>query len=100
MILHTVNKSSFEHNTFDRCLAYADGTSAIVLIEDGVYCGLNASLSTERIEQLSKGVQLYGLSVDIDARGLRDGMHPLLQIIDDRSFVRLCTQFDSIQTWF
>jgi tRNA 2-thiouridine synthesizing protein B len=36
-MLHTVNKSPFEHSALDTCLRYAREGASVLLIEDGVY---------------------------------------------------------------
>ena len=36
-MLHTVNKSPFDHNSLESCLKFARKGSAVLLIEDGVY---------------------------------------------------------------
>ena len=36
-MLHTVNKSPFEHKTLETCLKFARQGSAVLLIEDGIY---------------------------------------------------------------
>ena len=42
-MLHTVNKSPYERNTFDTCLAHVKKGSAILLIEDGVYAAMKGT---------------------------------------------------------
>ena len=49
-LLHTVNKSPFESNTFDTCLSLAKDGSTILLIEDGVYAATTGTGVAEKIK--------------------------------------------------
>ena len=48
-MLHTVNKSPFEHNGLATCLRYARPGSAVLLIEDGVYAATRDTAVAKQI---------------------------------------------------
>jgi tRNA 2-thiouridine synthesizing protein B len=53
-LLHTVNKSPFESNTFDICLGYAKDGSTILLIEDGVYAATTGHSVAEKNQKCQR----------------------------------------------
>lgn len=96
MILHTVNKSPFSHQACQDCLArYAPGDS-IILLEDGVYAGMQ----TSPVACVIKAQTLYALREDVDARGIAGKLLPTIKLIDYAEFVTLCTQHKLVQAWF
>ena len=48
-MLHTINKSPFEKNSFDSCLRLAGVGSAILLIEDAVYAAVEGTAVDNRL---------------------------------------------------
>ncbi len=99
MILHTVNKSPFESNTFLECLELCDHGSSILLIEDGIYAAKKNTPSANKIESIS-GIKFYALSADIEARGLDENISSAITVVDDAGFVDLVTQHQSVSSWF
>jgi tRNA 2-thiouridine synthesizing protein B len=53
-LLHTVNKSPFESNTFDTCLSLAKDGSTILLIEDGVYAATTGTGVAEKNQKCQR----------------------------------------------
>jgi tRNA 2-thiouridine synthesizing protein B len=99
-ILNTVNKSPFEKNSWESCLKYAKGNSAILLIEDAVYSALQGTEIGERLGSVASEVRLFVLGPDLKARGLMD--KPLIEaieVVDYEGFVALATQYDKVQAW-
>ena len=70
-ILHTVNKSPFERNSFAACIDHANGGSAVLLIEDGVYGAVAAGDIAARIKA-ANGIKIYVLGPDLAARGMSE----------------------------
>ncbi|WP_101757107.1 sulfurtransferase complex subunit TusB [Oceanicoccus sp. KOV_DT_Chl] len=99
MILHTVNKSPFNHSSFEECLRVCSAGSSILLIEDGVYAAKNHTKYAALIEQHSD-IRFYALVADIKARGLSDQLSDTVTVIDDVEFVTLSTQHKSVQSWY
>ena len=100
-ILHTVNKSPFSHTTLSSCLKVVQAGDALLLIEDGVYGALETNPLTESIVVLaSRGVELYVLSEDLQARGLEKARAEHFSAIDYGRFVELCTAHKSVQSWY
>jgi len=106
MLLHTVNKSAFDHSALGDCLRVAAQNDAVLLIENGVYGALNSSQSetdySQRIKQLSaSGTRFYVLRADCEARGLDDSaLLPAFQTTDDAGFVALAAEASAIQSWY
>ncbi len=97
-LLHTVNKSPFECNTFDLCLDYAKDGSTVLLIEDGVYAATTGTSAAEKIKNAS-GVTFAVLGPDLQARGLEGKLADGIKVVDYEGFVTLVTENDSVQSW-
>jgi tRNA 2-thiouridine synthesizing protein B len=97
-LLHTVNKSPFESNTFDTCLGYAKDGSTILLIEDGVYAATSGHAVAEKIKNAS-GVTFAVLGPDLQARGLENKLADGIKVVDYEGFVNLVAEHDSVQSW-
>ena len=97
-LLHTVNKSPFESNTFDTCLGYAKDGSTILLIEDGVYAATSGTSVAEKIKNAS-GVNFAVLGPDLQARGLESKLADGIKVVDYEGFVNLVAEHDSVQSW-
>jgi len=106
MLLHTVNKSAFNHSALGDCLRVAAPNDAVLLIENGVYGALNSSQDetdySQRIKQLSaNGARFYVLRADCEARGLDDSaLLPVFQVTDDAGFVALAAEASATQSWY
>lgn len=98
--LHTVNKSPFATQALLSCLNHAKAGDAVLMIEDGVYGGLNGTQMSEIVTEIGKNVSLYVLSPDLAARGidtnrLIDGISG----VDYAGFVDLVANHDRTQSW-
>lgn len=100
-ILHTVNKSPFTHSTLGSCLPVLQSGDALLLIEDGVYGGLNSCPLAQTLEDLkNRGVALFTLIEDARARGIEDQQSSAFTAVDYTRFVELCAQHKSVQSWY
>lgn len=98
-MLHTVNKSPFEKNTLETCLAYAVKGSAVLLIEDGVYGAMKGTAVSEMVQQAMGDVSVYALEPDVKARGVADKLMDGIKLVDYAGFVDLATENDKVQSW-
>ncbi len=98
MMLHTVNKSPFERNTLDSCLAHAVTGSGLLLIEDGVYAAVKGSPAAQRLAERGKGLALFVLGPDLKARGL-DPANLIggTVMVDFEGFVDLTVKYRAVQ---
>ena len=69
-MLHTVNKSPFQHNSLESCLRFARKGDVLLLLEDGVYAAAAGTSKSHLLEQAVKRFAVYALDADIYARGL------------------------------
>ncbi len=94
-MLHIVNKSPFEKNSFSSCIDHAKEGSAVLLIEDGVFAALKG---TRFSDGLSKA-KVYALKSDVDTRGIQENVDGSVELIDYSKFVDLVTENDRVQSW-
>ena len=100
MILHTINKSPFSHQCFNECLRFINPQDSVLLIEDGVYAAKADSAPALQLQQLCATINCYVLAPDCSARGLDAQLSSRVTPIEDRDFVRLVTQHQSVQSWY
>ncbi len=98
-MLHTVNKSPFERNALDSCLAHAKPGSAILLIEDGVYGALKNTAYSAKLAAAQKSVSVYALKPDLEARGVQGRVLDGVKLVDYAGFVDLVTGHNTVQAW-
>jgi len=98
-MLHTVNKSPLERNSFESCLRHATEGAAILLIEDGVYGAMKGTTFTPQLEQALRRLRIYALAADVDARGIRDKMIDGVTLVDYAGFVDLAVQYSPAMAW-
>jgi len=99
--LHTVNKSPFTHNTLASCLQVCSDSDAILLLEDGVLAGLKGAPCAEEMSAaITKGIKIFALINDIQARGLSEKIRPDIQMTDYNGFVQLSLEHRSVQSWY
>ena len=99
MILHTVNKSPFEKNSLESCLAHAQKGSAVLLIEDGVLGAVKGSRAACDLEKAMGDITLYALEGDLKARGLADKVMDGIKLVGYDGFVDLAVEHDKVQAW-
>jgi len=98
-MLHTVNKSPFEHQALEACLRFARQGASVLLIEDGVYAAAKGTAVSARIEQALKTVKLYALKPDLEARGMQNRVMDGVRLVDYGGFVDLVVEHDAVQSW-
>jgi tRNA 2-thiouridine synthesizing protein B len=98
-MLHTVNKSPFEHTALETCLRFARQGSAVLLIEDGVYAAAKGTSVSPRIEQALKTVTICALKPDVEARGMQNRVMDGVRLVDYGGFVDLVVEHDAVQSW-
>ena len=98
-MLHTVNKSPFERNPFDTCLAHVKKGSAILLIEDGVYAAMKGTAPAKKLEQMMKTIPVFVLQPDVEARGMQSRVLDGVKMVDYGGFVDLAAEYPTVQSW-
>ena len=98
-ILHIVNKSPYERNSFDSCLRLARKGSAVLLIEDGVYAAQSSGDVASRLNTALADFDIYALQPDVVARGINEKINNAVTLIDYDGFVNLTTEYDKVQSW-
>jgi tRNA 2-thiouridine synthesizing protein B len=99
-VLHTVNKSPFEKDSLETCIAHAVDGSTVLLIEDGVYAAASGTAMESRVRDAMDRLNFYVLANDCKARGLGEArLIDGIERIDYVGFVDLVTGHDSVQSW-
>jgi len=98
-MLHTVNKSPFNHDTLASCLKTVQLGAAVVLIEDGVYAAREGTKVSSDIKTAMKKIKVYALAPDLSARGVNENLIEGIEQIDYAGFVDLTTKHDTVQSW-
>ena len=99
-ILHTVNKSPFEKDSLDTCIAHALDGSAVLLIEDGVYAASRGTAVESRVRNAMQRLKFYALANDCKARGLAEAsLIDAIELVDYGGFVDLVAGHDNVQSW-
>lgn len=99
MLLHTVNKSPFEKNSFASALQHAKAGSAVLLIEDGVYAALEGASTADAVKGAMGDIKVYALGPDVKARGLEGKTIDGIEIVDYSGFVDLVCEYDKVEAW-
>ncbi|TNF38709.1 MAG: sulfurtransferase complex subunit TusB [Gammaproteobacteria bacterium] len=99
-MLHTVNKSPFERNTLDSCIAMAKSGSSVLLIEDGIYAALKGTAASAKVSKAMESVTFYVLGPDLNARGMtEDQLIDGIKVVDYAGFVDLTAEHENFQAW-
>ena len=98
MVLHTVNQSPFNGSSLVECLRWISAPAALLLIEDGVYASTGAGI--DLLEALPDEIELYALTPDLAARGLKEPLSPRIKLVDDQGFVELSLRCERVQSWY
>jgi tRNA 2-thiouridine synthesizing protein B len=98
-MLHTVNKSPFERNSFESCLSHMKAGHALLLIEDGVYAAIKGTKMQTKLEEAMKTVKVYALQPDLEARGLQGRTIDGIDVVDYAGFVDLAVEYPVVQSW-
>lgn len=98
-MLHTVNKSPFEHRSLEACLKFARQGSAVLLIEDGVYAAARDTAVSGQVREALKSVAIYALKPDVEARGMQNRVMDGVRLVDYGGFVDLVVEHSAVQSW-
>jgi tRNA 2-thiouridine synthesizing protein B len=99
-MLHTINKSPFEKNSLQSCLALARPGSAILLFEDGIYAALKGTRFEATVTQALQKHNIYVLAPDLEARGMAaERVIAGVRLTDYAGFVDLVTENNAVQAW-
>ena len=98
-MLHTVNKSPFEHKALESCLKFARQGSAVLLIEDGIYAAARDTAVSQQMQEALKSVSLYALKPDVEARGMQHRVMDGIRLVDYEGFVDLVAEHSAVQSW-
>ena len=98
-MLHTVNKSPFEHRALEACLKFARQGSAVLLIEDGVYAAARDTAVSGQVPDALKRVSIYALKSDLEARGMQNRVMDGIRLVDYGGFVDLVAEHNAVQSW-
>jgi tRNA 2-thiouridine synthesizing protein B len=98
-MLHTVNKSPFDRDTFQTCIKFARQGSAVLLIEDGVYAAVRDTSISKDVQAALKHVSIYALKPDLEARGMQDRVMDGVRLVDYAGFVDLVVEHSAVQSW-
>ena len=99
-MLHTVNKSPFEKNSFESCIRLAKAGSSVLLTEDGVVAAMKGSKYSKNVMDVITDISFYVLGPDLKARGLKENnVMDGVKIVGYKDFVDLVTKHESVQAW-
>jgi tRNA 2-thiouridine synthesizing protein B len=98
-MLHIVNRSPFERNSFESCLRMAQPGSTLLLIEDAVVAATRGTATETQLAKLQGSIRVCVLGPDLDARGLRGRLVAGAEVVDYDGFVDLVTSTPVSQSW-
>ncbi len=100
-LLHTVNKSPFDRNSFESCLGHAVSGSSILFFEDAVVGAVSGTRVSDAVSAaISSGVSVAVLGPDFAARGMDESkLIDGIKVVDYAGFVALTTESDAVQAW-
>jgi len=98
-MLHLVNRSPSSPAALQACLRAASAGDAILLIEDGVYCGKLPEAESSGLLQQPEDIALFALEADVFARGIQNQIARAITLIDYDRFVELTEQHNACQNW-
>lgn len=99
-MLHIINSAPAQSSALQSCLLRLTEGSVVLLIENGVYAGIESQDNALLWESLPKGVKCYLLESDLEARGLSESeISPRFIWVDYAGFVDLVEQQPSVQSW-
>jgi tRNA 2-thiouridine synthesizing protein B len=98
-MLHIVNKSPFDDRTLETCFRFARQSSAVLLIEDGVYAAVTGTAVAKQVEAALGNVSIYALAPDLEARGMQNRVIDGVRLVDYGGFVDLVVEHNAVQSW-
>ena len=96
MVLHTLSARP-DSNTFHDCLRSAGTGDTILLLGDGVYCGLTGGAARQALQDCP--ARLLALDSDAAAAGVRHRLGDL-PLIDMDAFVALSEYYPRQLAWY
>lgn len=98
--LHTVNKSPFERNTLQSCLAHVVAGDVILMIEDCVVGARKGTAIESELRQQQGSCAIYVLGPDLAARGLAaEHLIEGIEVVDYTGFVDLAARNSRVCAW-
>ncbi len=98
MILHLVSKSPTQNDALDRCLSVINDQDQLLLLQEGVYAGIQHSDSLKKISTVK--ITVFALNDDVCARGLTNHWDSVIECIDYATFVTLTEKASKVISWF
>lgn len=100
--LHIVSTSPTAGSALADCLRAADQGDTVLLTQDGVYAAVARAAEPAAMldAAVARGISLYALLPDIDARGLAALLRKGCGLVDDNGFVELTERHPRIVSWF
>ena len=99
-MLHIVNKSPFEKNSFQSCLNHANAGDSILMIEDAAVGAIKGSSFSAELTSALSEKKVYVLGGDLAARGInQDRMIDGIEVVDYAGFVDLTVNNETTQSW-
>ena len=95
--LHIVNTPTESSSALARCLYAASPGDTVLLIGNGVYCGVAVSFEQHRSQ--SDGLHWFALADDVRARGMARRLAACIALVDDGGFVDLVAAHQPIVSW-
>lgn len=97
--LHMLNKTSLS-GCFKLCLAAIGPEDQLLLIEDGVFCGLKDSKDCKTLVAALNRQQVFCLEEDAQARGIEKKLANFICLINYDKFVALTEQNETVVSWY
>lgn len=97
-MLHIINKSPLERNSFDSCMRVAR-SGTILLIEDGVYAATRGNTAEAKVKEALARFKVCVLAPDLEARGMADRVIEGVQSVGYDGFVDLVAAEPNCQSW-
>lgn len=100
--LHIVSTAPTAGTALADCLRAADRDDTVLLTRDGVYAALaHAAVPAALLDAATaRGIVLYALLPDVDARGLAGLLRRDCGLVDDNGFVALTERHPRTLSWF
>lgn len=93
--LHTLSKAP-SSGLLQQCLPLLSSGDALLLLEDGVYCAMDAA----SLAGIQQGVSVYALREDLQARGILNRCVDSVTSVSNKRFVELCCRHERLVNWF
>ena len=99
-MLHIINKNDGNGAVLNDCMQVVTNGSSILLIENGIYCGVKNQLMLLD-KNLFNEVDLYVLTSDLEARGIQlESCYGFVKPISYSGFVQLVADNNPVRSWF